>query len=291
MTRIALIGYGPWARNIHRTIDALRDVELHSVCRLHPEFMPIRMRDRVLVTSNLRKALDGADAAIIATHPSSHRELALACIGSGFPTMLEKPVALSFEDSDAIFDASEKSGVPLLIDNVYLFSQAFETLRDVTSVWSPVEIFSEGGSFGPLRDYSALLDYGPHDVSMALSILRESVDLSSVRRIPSESGELYEVRLATARGTAILKVGTGFISKRRRFEIRCGGRVAVYDDMSPQKLMIDGRRIKLLQDEPLKRAILSLHRFVSRGVTDWHFSIDLNRSVMRVLLESNFVSP
>jgi len=282
MTRVALMGYGPWARNIHRAVDSLRDVELHSVFRRRPELTPAGIRERVLVTSDLSEALDGADAAIVATHPVSHRDIAIACILAGVPTMLEKPVALSLEDSEAVLLASETSGVPLLVDTVHLFSQAFETLRDMTAAWSSVEIVSEGGAPGPVRDYSALLDWGPHDVSMALSVLRSSSS-SSVRRVFSSAGELYEVCLESLRGRAVLRFGTGFTSKRRRFEVRCGGRIAVYDDLAPQKLTVDGRRIRLLPDEPLRRAVLSLHRAVAHGVVDWRFSTGLNRDVMRVL--------
>lgn len=121
-------------------------------------------------------------------------------------------------------------------------------------------------------------------MTMALAVLRASPDEASVRRIPSASGELYEVRLRAGGSSAVLRVGTGFVSKRRRFEIRCGGRTAVYDDLSPGKLTVDGRKVRLLSEEPLRRAVLSLHRCATSGLTDWRFSVGLNRDAMRVLL-------
>jgi predicted dehydrogenase len=292
VTRLALIGYGAWGRNYHRTVDSLRDVSIHSVCRLRPELTPSGIRERVAVTSDLTEALRGADAAVVATPPSSHREVACACLEAGLPVMLEKPVALSLEDSDAIFAASERVGIPVLVNNVHLFSTAFEALRTMTRSWYPVEIESEGGGPGPFRDYSALLDYGPHDVSMALSVLGGPPDSSSVRRVPSPSGEVWRISLSAGRSSASSTVGSGLTSRRRRFEVRCGARVAVYDDMARRKLTVDGRPVSSPDEPPLKRAVLAFHRLVRTGtVEDWRLSPGMNSDVMRVLLGAPAVAP
>jgi predicted dehydrogenase len=55
------------------------------------------------------------DAAIIATPNATHRDVALACIGRGIPAIVEKPIASTIEDAAAIAEASEKSGVPILV--------------------------------------------------------------------------------------------------------------------------------------------------------------------------------
>jgi len=289
-TSVALIGYGPWGRNYHRTIDSLRDVRIHSVCRLHPEATAPGILERVLVTSDISEALDGADAAVVATPPGAHREAAIACLRAGVPVMLEKPVALTLEDADAIFGASEDAGIPVLIDHVHLFSPAFEALRSMTSAWDPFEIESEGGAPESGHGYSPLLDYGPHDLSMALALFGPP-ESWSVERVPSPSGELWRLTVASGRGKAVATVGTGFPAKKRRFEVRCGGRFAVYDDLARKKLSVDGRPMSFPDELPLKRAVLAFHRFVQSGVTDWRFDARLGWDVMRVLLEPSPVSP
>ena len=291
MTKLALIGYGTWGRNYHRMVDPLRDVSIHSVCRLRPEVTPRGIRERVLVTSDLREALDGADAAVVATPPSSHREVACACLEAGLPVMLEKPVALTMEDSDAVFAAAELAGLPVLVNNVHLFSTAFEGLWSMVRSWHPVEIESEGGGPGPFRDYSSLLDYGPHDVSMALSVLGTDVGPSSVEKLPSPSGEVFRVSVAGGRGSARMTVGNGLPSKRRRFEVRCGSRTAVYDDLARRKLAVDGRPVASPDEPPLRRAVLAFHRLVQTGQDDWRFSTRMNSDVMRVLLGPSAVAP
>lgn len=289
-TSVALVGYGSWGRNYHRTIDSLRDVRVHSICRLRPDETAPGIRERVLVTSDLSEALDGADAAVVATPPDAHRDPAVACLRAGIPVMLEKPVALTLEDADAIFEASEDVGLPVLVDHVHLFSPAFEALRDMTSAWDPVEIESEGGAPESGHGYSPLLDYGPHDLSMALTLCGPPKSWS-VERLPSPSGELWRVAVSGGRGRASATVGTGFPSKRRRFEARCGGRTAVYDDLARKKLSVDGRPMSFPDELPLRRAVLAFHRFVQSGVTDWRFDARLGWDVMRILLEPGPVSP
>ena len=55
------------------------------------------------------------DAVIIATPNATHREVALACIARGIPAIVEKPIASTLEDAAAIAQASENSGVPILV--------------------------------------------------------------------------------------------------------------------------------------------------------------------------------
>lgn len=286
VTKVALIGYGPWGRNYHRTIESLRDVHLHSICRIHPESTPAGIRKQVLVTSDLLEALDGADWAVVATPPSSHKEVACACLKIGVPVMLEKPVALTLSDSDEIFAAAKESGLFVLVNNVHLFSPSFETLLSMTKSWNSIEIESEGGGPGPIRDYSPLFDWGPHDLSMALAMLGGSPSSCSLRVIPSDTGEVFEVLISSVSGSAKIMIGNGFSIKKRRFEVRCGTRSAVYDDMSSgAKLVVDGRPVKGPDEAPLRRAILSFHRYVTTGKTDWRFSSGLNKDIMAMLVD------
>jgi len=54
-------------------------------------------------------------AAIIATPNATHRELAIACIERGIVPLVEKPIASTLADAEAIAAASERSGVPVLV--------------------------------------------------------------------------------------------------------------------------------------------------------------------------------
>jgi myo-inositol 2-dehydrogenase/D-chiro-inositol 1-dehydrogenase len=53
----------------------------------------------------------GLDAAVIAAATPAHAELINVCLDEGLPTFCEKPVALDYEETAAIVDRVESSGV------------------------------------------------------------------------------------------------------------------------------------------------------------------------------------
>jgi predicted dehydrogenase len=66
-------------------------------------------------------ALLGADdvrAVLIATPSSTHAELAAACAGAGKHVFVEKPMALTLAECDAMIDAAHASGVALMVGQV-----------------------------------------------------------------------------------------------------------------------------------------------------------------------------
>jgi predicted dehydrogenase len=67
--------------------------------------------------ADYREMLDRGkpQAAIIATPNATHRDIALDFIAAGVPAVVEKPIASTVEDGEAIAAASEKSGVPVLV--------------------------------------------------------------------------------------------------------------------------------------------------------------------------------
>lgn len=65
--------------------------------------------------NDYRQALDGADIVVICTPPDSHREIAEAAFARGAHVLLEKPMATTLADCDAILAAAKKSGKVLSV--------------------------------------------------------------------------------------------------------------------------------------------------------------------------------
>ncbi|MBC8876438.1 MAG: Gfo/Idh/MocA family oxidoreductase [Planctomycetes bacterium] len=74
------------------------------------------------------------DVAVICTPDFMHREHAVACLDAGKHVHVEKPLALSAADCDAIVHAAERAGRVLQVSLVYryssLFRKAAEIVRD-----------------------------------------------------------------------------------------------------------------------------------------------------------------
>lgn len=106
------------------------------------------------------------DGVIIATPPASHRTFALAAIERGLPVLVEKPLALTWEDCSAIIDAAESAGVPLLVGHTHLFAQEFEQYLD--HPWGGGMVQIGGPTSG--HDYEPAIDWGSHGVAMLLAM-------------------------------------------------------------------------------------------------------------------------
>ncbi|MDD3412031.1 MAG: Gfo/Idh/MocA family oxidoreductase [Eubacteriales bacterium] len=75
-----------------------------------------------------------------------HRQLALECLACGKPTLIEKPLALSLADAQAIYAAAERADAPVYVAQVAQFTRETEALRRVVReqpYGRPVDAFFE----------------------------------------------------------------------------------------------------------------------------------------------------
>jgi predicted dehydrogenase/nucleoside-diphosphate-sugar epimerase len=128
--RVAVIGCGAVARQFHLPVlaghpdvalAALVDHDLASVEQLAKSYgVPNAERD----FSNL--PVDSFDAAVIATPPSHHAPCALDLLSGGRHVLVEKPMAINYQDAARMVAAAERHGVVL---SVGLFRRLLPSLR------------------------------------------------------------------------------------------------------------------------------------------------------------------
>ncbi len=178
--KVGVFGAGAWGRNHVRTLAALPDVELATVCDIAPERRAAveRQYPGVAVTERADRALDRCEAVVIATPAASHAPLARQAVERGLPVLIEKPFALSVRDAERVADLAEARGVPVLVGHLLLFHPAVERLKhmvDAGELGAIYYLYSQRVNLGQVRpDENALWSFGPHDVSVALHLLDES---------------------------------------------------------------------------------------------------------------------
>jgi len=98
----------------------------------------------------IARAYSGADELIddpevnaiyIATPPDSHAELTIQALQAKKPVLVEKPIALTVQDADAMIAASQENNVPLVVAYYRRALPRFEKLREIV----------RGGQIGDLR--------------------------------------------------------------------------------------------------------------------------------------------
>jgi len=132
----------------------------------------------------------------ICTPSGTHRELAVRALAAGKHVLLEKPIALTLEDSRAICDAAERSGTIFMVAHVVRFFEGYRLLeRDVAAGKIGVALSARAvrSSSRPewsdwLRNYSQaggiLVDFGIHDIDQLNLLLGEPVEVTATGPVP-----------------------------------------------------------------------------------------------------------
>lgn len=83
------------------------------------------------ICGNYRELLDkdDIDAVVISVPNYLHREVAVAFLGAGKHVFLEKPIAHTLADCNAILEAAERSGKVLQIGLVYRYSNVYRRMH------------------------------------------------------------------------------------------------------------------------------------------------------------------
>lgn len=144
----ALIGCGRIAPN-HIAAAIANGLEIVAVCDVVPDRMenvlqPLlqEKRQQVRRYTDYCQLLEKEAPTLvaIATESSSHARIALDCIAAGCNVIIEKPIALSIADANAIILASKEKGVLVCANHQNRFNKSIQCIRSA----------EEAGRFGRL---------------------------------------------------------------------------------------------------------------------------------------------
>ena len=123
MTGVALLGGGFMARIHAAAYAALRDrVQVRVVCALDGgEAIAAELGAEVSHDWEAVVAMPGIDAVDVCLPTPLHRPVAVRALAAGKHVLLEKPIALTLEDADAIGAAADAAGRVLMIGHVLRF--------------------------------------------------------------------------------------------------------------------------------------------------------------------------
>lgn len=134
--QIALIGCGTWGASHAMLYHEDPRVELTGVCDI-VESKALALADQVglsheRVFTDYKEMLDKVpcDAVAIVTPDFAHREYAVACANAGKHMIIEKPLATTKEDADAIMEAIERNHVRAMVDFHNRWSPPFALMKE-----------------------------------------------------------------------------------------------------------------------------------------------------------------
>lgn len=138
--RYALIGCGRISPN-HIVAAKNNELEIVAICDIDPACM----EDKALkfrLSADTRRYTDyrelvrkeKPDLVAICTESGKHAEIALFCIENGCNCIIEKPIALSIADADAIIAASAKYGVKVCACHQNRFNKSIQKIREAVEM-------------------------------------------------------------------------------------------------------------------------------------------------------------
>ncbi len=175
MLRVAIVGAGHWGPNLigifhnHPRSEVAWVVD-SDAARL--EVAAERFPD-VRCATSLDEALADpqVDAVAIATPTRTHYALARAALESGRPVLVEKPLAATAAEGEALCELAATGGLVLMVGHVFLFNAAARRAKDYLDAGELGRIYyisMERTNLGPIRvDVNAAWDLAAHDLSLA----------------------------------------------------------------------------------------------------------------------------
>lgn len=156
MMRVALIGYGAWGRHHARALEAAPSADLVAIVAHGEDSAAAAAAERPTVAVHRELAPVLADpsieAVVVASPNATHAAIALAALKAGKHVLLEKPMALTARDCDALIAAARQAGRVLTIGH---------ELR-VSTQWGRIKSLIAEGAIGAPRHASLSLFRFPY---------------------------------------------------------------------------------------------------------------------------------
>jgi predicted dehydrogenase len=265
--RVAVIGAGYWGPNLIRNFNEAPGSEVVAVADLSADRLaPIRKRyPSVRVTTDHREVLAdrGIDAVAIATPIRTHRALCEEALASGKHVLVEKPLAGTVADAEAIVRAAARARRTLMVGHTFVYNPAVTTVRKAIERGDLGEIQyidSQRVNLGLHQfDFNVLWDLGPHDVSITLYWLDEEpvwVQATGGSFVQPGIEDVVWLTMGFPSG-AIAHAHLSWLApgKIRTMTVIGAKKMAVYDDVTAvEKVKIFDHGVDHLEPDELRRA-------------------------------------
>ena len=269
--RLAVIGVGHLGRHHARIAAALDGVEFVAAVDLKED------RASAAVAGTSARALTNAaelsgsvDAVVVAVPTAEHLDVARPFLERGVHVLVEKPMASTLADADALIDLAARGGATLAVGHTERFNPAVQAALPILKTPRFIEVHRLSGFPERSLDIDVVFDVMIHDLDLLLAVERTEVVSVDAIGVPvlTPKVDIANVRLKFASG-CIANVTASRISKDQVRKVRffqpdmyvsvdyAAQELEVWR-LSPQpggRPAIEGGQVKVERDEPLRREL------------------------------------
>jgi predicted dehydrogenase len=177
----------------------------------------------------------------VATPPATHAEVGLRALQCRRHTLVEKPLATTVETAQAMVESAAAGGVHLMVGHTFEYNAAVWKLKEIIDSGELGRILYLDAARLSLgryqRDCNVIWDLAPHDISIAMFLLDELPQTTSVwakRHVGNRHADVAYLRLDFERAATHAFVHVSWLDpcKVRRVTVVGERKMAVYNDMS-----------------------------------------------------------
>ncbi|SHK18030.1 Gfo/Idh/MocA family protein [Rhodothermus profundi] len=119
----------------------------------------------------------GIEAVSIAVPSSLHAELTLAALEHGMHVLVEKPIATSLSEAQAMIQVAADCGRKLMVGHIERFNPAVQTIKSLVSSDEilSINIIRVGPCPPRIRDTSVIVDLAIHDIDLVRYITNQDI--------------------------------------------------------------------------------------------------------------------
>ncbi len=269
--RLGVVGVGYLGRHHARILSSLPGIDLVAVVDINAaRAAEVAGANRTRPLGDFRELLGQVDAVTIAVPTELHRDIAIPFLSAGVPVLVEKPMARSVEEADAMIEAAARAGVPLAVGHTERFNPAVAAARPLIDDPRFIEVHRLGTFPERSLDIDVVFDLMIHDLDVVLSLVRADVASVEAVGVPvlTDRVDIANARLRFVNG-CIANITASRISRDRVRKVRFFQPAAyVSIDYADQKVAvwrlvkgegpkptIEGGLVDVASEEPLKREL------------------------------------
>jgi predicted dehydrogenase len=220
--RVAVVGTGEFGRNHARVYSNLPAVELAGVYEPDAErARAVAAEFGTCVLRSLDEVVEQAEAASVAVPTLAHAEVGCQLLESGLDILVEKPMAATLAEADALLDTARRRKRILQVGHVERFNPAVAAVEPILNRPLFFEVHRLGVFTPRSLDVEVIFDLMIHDLDILLALVNESVTELKAVGIPvlTDKVDIAHARLEFA-GGAVANVTASRASTERVRKMR-----------------------------------------------------------------------
>jgi len=280
--RVGVVGIGHLGRHHVRLLAAIPEAELVAAVDLVRERAAEAVKAAGVgeALTDFRKLFGRVDAVVIAVPTVEHLRVAGEFLEHGVHVLVEKPMASSLAEADALIAAADRGGVRLAVGHTERFNPAIEAAMPILATPRFIEVHRLSGFPERSLDIDVVFDVMIHDLDIILAADRSEVLGVDAIGVPvlTPRVDIANARIRFASG-CIANITASRISRDKVRKVRFfQPDMYISVDYQAQELdvwrlqrrgdarpAIEGGRLEVRQEEPLARELADFVSAIREG--------------------------